>query len=266
MLNKNDLKVRIEKLNYEIESLEKYVNNCPEGKLIVRTNPSGSHRYYVKKKDENGKIIEQYLNKSQRQIAVVLANKEYANACIKDRNNEKQYLQLMLSNECRESDTEKLLLTKPGIAKLVIPNLRQFDDYVTEWKNAKYIRSKEHPEHLTVPTIVPDLIVRSKSESMITSCLVQSGVPFRYEEEHQFGNILLHPDFTCMNPRTHEIFYLEHYGRVDDASYVLDQRWREDQYRKAGIYPWKNLLITTETDNQPLDLIWLKEIIGHYLL
>ncbi len=266
MQNKNELLKQLNKLNREIESLENFISNCPEETLITRTLSSGVHKYYAKQEDENGKIKEHYLNHNQRSLAETLAKKEYALACIKDKKNERWFIEQTIAHEERESKAEQLLRTKPGIAALILPTLKDFDDIVTKWESTEYIRSNLNPEHLIVPTVIPGLFVRSKSESLITSCLTQKGIPLRYEEENHFGDIVLHPDFTCMNPRTHNIFYLEHYGRMDDPAYIRKQRWREDQYRKAGIYPWKNLLITTETDSQPLDVRWLEKIIDYYLL
>ena len=266
MNDKKLLYEQLEKLKKEIAKLDNFINNCPDDKLIMRHQQNGSYKYAVKKKDEDGVLRQHYLNRNQMQQAELLAKRDYAIACKKDKQNEKWFIEQTLAHENRESDAKKLLLSKPGIAQLVVPMLKVHDDYVTEWQNADYVRSTFHPEHLIVPTLVPDLYVRSKSEEIITNFLVQKSIPFRYEEVNKIGKYELCPDFTCMNPRTHEIFYLEHYGKVDDPGYMADQKWREELYRKIGVYPWKNLLITTEAENQPLDVRWLEQIVNYYLL
>ena len=266
MIDKVFVSEQLEQLKKEIANLDNFIANCPDCKLITRRQQNGSYKYALKKKDEDGVLRQHYLNRDQMQLAKLLAKRDYAIACRKDKQNEKWFLEQTLAHEERESEAEKLLLSKPGIAQLVIPTLKVYDDYVTEWQNADYVRSNYHPEHLIIPTIVRDLYVRSKSEEIITNFLVQKSIPFRYEEVNKIGKYELCPDFTCMNPRTHEIFYLEHYGKVDDPGYMADQRRREDLYRKIGVYPWKNLLITTEAENRPLDIRWLEQIANYYLL
>ena len=213
MSRKKILEEQLETLNKEIASLGYFIEKCPEGKLIVRTNPRGSYYYSVKKADENGKTIEKYLSQQDQSMATALAKKEYAMACLKDKRHEKWLIEQLLFNETRESHTDHLLNSKPGIANLVLPTLKSYDDYVAEWQDADYVKSGKNPEHLKFATVIPELYVRSKSESLIVSILVKLGIPFRYEEEMRIGKFILHPDFTCMNPRTHEICYLEHQGK-----------------------------------------------------
>lgn len=254
------------KLEKEIMSLQNFINRCPDGQLICRQRGNGRMEFSVKKKDESGVQKEIYLGQPQHSLAETLAKKEYALACLKDRQNELWFVKQQIAHMEREDKAELLLKKHPGIAQLVLPSLKKQDNFVKEWKESDYKRSDLNPEHLIVTTILPDLLVRSKSESSLVTLFETNGVPFRYEEEHVINGVRLHPDFTCLNPRTHEIFYWEHHGRVDDPKYVKEQQWREEQYRQAGIFPWINLLITTETEGNPLNMQWAESIIKHYLI
>lgn len=265
MNEKEYLKQHFEKLNNEIRSLQLFIDSCPEGQLISRRNNDGTFRYAVRKKD-GSKTKEQYLNRKDRTLAEMFAKKEYAIACLKDKVSERWLTEQELAFKEKEKHSDHLLKKRPGIAALVLPTLKNHDDYVMRWQQADYKKSTLHPENLKFSTVVPGLMVRSKSESLIVALLVKYGIPFRYEEELVINGVTLHPDFTCMNPRTHEIFYLEHQGKWDDPGYVKEVRRRENHYLNAGIYPWKNLLFTTETADQPLDVQWLETIIKYYLL
>ena len=96
--------------------------------------------------------------------------------------------------------------------------------------------------------------------------LVHFGVPFRYEELVYSNGIYYHPDFSCLNVRTLEKIYIEHQGGWDMDSYVDRLHNREMDLKQAGIIPWKNLLITTETKDQSLDINWVDVLIQYYLL
>ncbi|MBO7392365.1 MAG: hypothetical protein J6U77_07685, partial [Verrucomicrobia bacterium] len=73
-------------------------------------------------------------------------------------------------------------------------------------------------------------------------------------------------DFKCKNMRTGKVFWWEHQGKWDDPGYVSGLPAREELLYKAGLVPWKNLIITTETQDLPLDLQWVDEIIRFFLL
>lgn len=266
MSEKNYIKQQCQKLDREINSLQRFIDKCPEGRLISRKGKNGACYYYVKTTDESGKLQETYINKDQLDLALVLAKKEYALASLKDKKNEKWFIQQQFAHKTKPDHVTLLLEKHPGIAQLVLPTLKSYDDYVQAWKDADYKRSNFMPEHLKFTTIVPGLLVRSKSESSIVTLLEKHDVPYHFEEEYDINGVVLHPDFTCMNPRTHEIFYWEHYGKVDDPKYMKDQHRREELYQQAGIYPWINLLITTETDDTPLNLQWAETIIKNFLL
>ena len=62
------------------------------------------------------------------------------------------------------------------------------------------------------------------------------------------------------------MFYLEHLGALDKQGYIEEWNKRQFQLAKAGIIPWKNLLITTETRDQPLDINWVDDLIKFYLM
>lgn len=276
----NSLIAEKEKLETEIANLTAFIKSCPEGKLIARATsvaskvPSSSDpnvaspsnfRYLQKTKTEAGKFKEKYLSKKQRSTAELLAKRDYSIACLKDRKEQLRIVNRQIAVYSRDSHRIHYLKEHPGAAALLLPKLKDDDDFAKKWQMEPYNKSDLHPEHLIFPTIVPGLLVRSKSEGYIADRLTERQVPFRYEELVVINGIALHPDFTCLNVRTHETFYIEHQGKWDDPKYVADVRSREDLYLQAGVYPWKKLLITTEIWGHPFDIRWFDTIIDYYL-
>ena len=263
-----------EKLETEIANLTAFIESCPEGHLVakaVSADPEKTsatvpnYRYVHRVKTGKKKYKETYLSKDKKALAELLAKRDYSIACLKDRQEKLDILNRQISILSHDSHAEQYLREHPGQTALLLPKLKSNDDFAEKWQAAPYNKSNLHPERLIFPTIIPGLLVRSKAEGDIVMRLVARQVPMRYEELEVINGIALHPDFTVLNVRTHEVFYIEHQGRWDDPKYVADVRWREDLFLKAGIYPWKKLLITTETEGNPFDVLWFDKIIDYYL-
>ena len=267
MSNFNSLRRRSVQLDHEIEQFKRLIEQSPKGSLISRKKQSEGYDYYnrIEKPKPKEKRKEIYIPQNQIEVAKGLALREYAEARLKDAEREKRAVDLYLKTMEEEKSADLYLKRHPGAAELVIPELRSRAEYVEQWANADYIRSKEFPEDLIFQSSIPDLKVRSKSETIIIDHYIKSGVPFRYEEENMIDGIAYHPDFTCLNPRTLEIIYWEHQGRRDDKKYVKRLPNREEALRRGGIIPWKNLIITTETLDKPLDPVWVDVLIEYFL-
>ena len=253
-------------LDEEIQTLQHIINQSPKGSLISRKKSDGSYEYYQSVKDPEGKKKEIYLHKSDNETALGLAEKEYSLLRLKEAKKEKRIIDELINLDQNEKSYTRYLRQHPGAASLLIPAFEQKTPYAQQWKKYPYVRNDKHPEGLIVPTVVPDLNVRSKAEADIVSRLVHFGVPYRYEEEYVIDGIPFHPDFTCLNVKTNQVFFWEHQGRWDDPNYVRQLERRNLHFQKAGIIPWKNLIITTETSNQPLDIRWVDNLIQYYLL
>lgn len=55
---------------------------------------------------------------------------------------------------------------------------------------------------------------------MIASYLYIKKIPFRYECALYLNGVLVFPDFTIRHPKTGEVYYWEHFGLIDQPSYV----------------------------------------------
>lgn len=114
------------------------------------------------------------------------------------------------------------------------------------WASAPYEANRFRTEE-KIHVTSRGLRVRSKSELIIAEKLDQYEIPYRYEQMLYFENHSFSPDFTILPGR--KLFYWEHCGMMDVPQYRRNNRWKIDMYEKAGIVPWKNLIITYDMED-----------------
>ena len=138
--------------------------------------------------------------------------------------------------------------------------------YQKEWSMQPYRRNEKYPEGLKYSTIIPDLKVRSKAEADLVSRYCHFNIPFRYEEVNIINGEALAIDFTLLNIVSGRKLYWDHRGLSDDPGYLKKVHHCEKLYLEAGIIPWVNMIVTTETKDAPLDLQWVDTLIEFFLL
>lgn len=232
----------------------------PEGKLVCC-----HHRKYWKwyRSDGHNKV---YIPKTNRVLAEQLAMKKYLSLVLKDLEQEKNALGYYLRHHANESSkAEELLTTIPGYRDLLFDFFTPKDQAAVEWMHAPYEKNSKFPEQLLHKTSA-GIYVRSKSEAMIVMFLHMHKIPFRYECALNFGNITIHPDFTIRHPETGELFYWEHFGRMDDPVYAKNVPSKLQLYISNGIIPSIHLITTYETQDSPLSSEVIEKTIEHYFL
>ena len=138
--------------------------------------------------------------------------------------------------------------------------------YAQRWQSMPY-RGKLSEEEQTGLFTDKGEKVRSKSEMIIANLLAKDGVPYRYECPLELkGMGVIYPDFTVLNIRLRKVFYWEHQGMMDDENYATKAIRREAAYQRNGFYPGDNLILTSETRKNPIDINQIRGIIKHYLL
>lgn len=128
-----------------------------------------------------------------------------------------------------------------------------------------YEHNTKYKEQLIHKTSSGNL-VRSKSEAMIDMFLYMNRIPFRYECALQLGDTTLYPDFTIRHPQTGELYYWEHFGRMDDPFYYKNVFSKLHLYTSHGIIPSIHLITTYETKENPLSSEIIEKIIEHYFI
>jgi len=124
-------------------------------------------------------------------------------------------------------------------------------------QNTLYLEEKIH-------TTGRGLKVRSKSELFIADKLDTYLLPFRYDGIIYFEDYAFSPDF--MIPTTEGMKYWEHCGKMADPKYRKRNQWKLTMYDKMGIVPWKNLIITYDSEDGGLNLGIIEAEIRNKLL
>ncbi len=241
------MKEKIEKVLAELEIRLKFANNelktCPEGTLsYVKRGGRGTFFQII---NSGGKRLRKSINKAPDFIRG-LARKEYL---IKEK-------KLLEHNIKVLKDVIKTLVepSPDNVLKSIskhlqgIPKHYFFPDHNKDcWANQPYEKSNYKPEEKK-HTTSRGLKVRSKSEVLIAEMLYIFNIQFRYEQVIRIGGIMLVPDFTIRLPDG-RIFYWEHCGMMSSKEYREHQKWKMEVYEKAGIVPWKNLIVTYDDED-----------------
>ena len=156
----------------------------------------------------------------------------------------------------------------PARQKLITPVTLTNEQYASQWRNVTWQGLPFLPD-APVHTTIKQERVRSKSEVLIADALARHGVPYRYEYplilKGTAKSKVLYPDFMCLNIRTRQEFYWEHFGLMDSPDYAKNAAGKLRLYTENGIFPGRNLIITTETQSEPLSTSTIDMTIQQYL-
>ena len=158
---------------------------------------------------------------------------------------------------------------------LVQPVTLTDEQYIAQWQKITW-QGKPFAEDAIKYFTVREECVRSKSEVLIADALLRHGVAYRYEYPlklrcgkqtgHRGTEITVYPDFLCLNVRTREEFFWEHFGMMDDADYAGKATAKMNLYAENGVFPGRNLIITMETQNEPLNTRTVEKLIKEFLI
>ena len=107
-------------------------------------------------------------------------------------------------------------------------------------------------------------MVRSKSEQLIDNTLFQAQLAFHYEDPLVLGIEILHPDFTIRHPQSGGFLYWEHFGMMDQTKYIKRATHTLELYARHGYVPFQNLIVTFETEDQPLDATQINMVMEYF--
>ena len=256
-------------LFYELNNRKQYLQDlmkeieCKQGALPPGTlrvsKINGIPRFYhmTKTGDTKGK----YIQKKNKGFACQLAQKDYMQRLYREAERELKSINLYLENH-GETNLENIYEgLNPYRKEMVIPMVVTDEMYAVQWENEQYETNPYYPEEKVYPT-KKDEMVRSKSEVMLADMYYELGIPYRYEAQLQFKNgKKKYPDFTLLDIRTRKEMYHEHLGLLDNEEYRLANLQKLEEYRKNGIYPGKNLILTYEAEGCYLNIKEVKHMI-----
>lgn len=247
-------------LQTQIKKIQEKLTMLPEGKLTCARGEN-CYKWYQSIGSKRT-----YISKHDRVLAEQLAAKKYLTLKLECLMHEKTALEFYLRHHSEVPDkAEKLLTEHPGYQELLAPHFRPKSEILQEWTDFQYERNINHPENLIHKT-GSGIHVRSKSEAMIAQFLHTNHIPFRYECQLNLGGVILYPDFTILHPETQKLYYWEHFGLMDDASYSKNACSKLQLYTSHGIIPSVQLITTFETKDHPLSFEEVSWVASHYFL
>ena len=269
---------------YSIQQCKKDIALCEReiahAASVLAKVPAGS-LYHLKRKNKT--YWYHKANSASKSVLIKKENMDFARllaakSCCRQQLNYYQMLHKSLSAFAKNYKENmisyrKYIASHPETAALAAPYLSAIQEdiqqKIADWISEDYEKSQKYPAFLKFKSLKGDL-VRSKSECMIADALMTKGIPYRYECRNIFymngdyHSLVIYPDFTIMHPGTGELFIWEHFGLSDDMDYLLKCIQKIQVYIANGFIPMKNLILTFETREQPLDSSTIYSIISQY--
>lgn len=250
---------KLNELEQLCEHVEKLFESAPEGTLRISKN---QFYHVVDKGDTSGK----YIKKKNQKLIRDLAQKDYNIKLLKAVEKKKSTLQQLLDSYIPDSEKQTFEKLSSERQKLVKPYYLPDKQFIEEWERINY-PIIFHPEEGKEIYTEKGEAVRSKSEKILADKLKLLEIPYHYEKPLQLkGFGVVHPDFTVLNKRTRKVYYWEHFGIMDDQDYCVKAIKKIETMEKNGIFPGRNLIITCETANHPLNVRIVELLINEYLL
>jgi len=248
------------RLKEKSADIRRIIQTLPEGKLLLCSNGKNKISWFK----SNGSTKE-YIKKKDIKFAQKLAYKSFLVTQLEKITHEMRAIKFYLDHHQEDSEPDQSIEKSSEFQKLLSVNFTPLNQELNQWMYAPYEKNKAYLEHLKHETCTGEY-VRSKAEEAIYNCLCRHQIPFRYECELRLGDIVYHPDFTIRHPRTGEIYYWEHCGRMDKHNYVHKIFTRFETYADYGIIPSINLITTYETKDYPLSMKAIEKIVEEYFL
>lgn len=149
---------------------------------------------------------------------------------------------------------------------LILPLLTDVQEAVKQFEEENYEQPTMYFGNLKFETEHGE-VVRSKSEVIIANILHHNCEDILYKYERPLNLTIrgmtktVYPDFTIINVHTGKIIYWEHAGRMDDLDYAEEFVKKMNTYVSNGLLPGRDIILTFETQGNPLDIGVVKKIV-----
>lgn len=240
-----------------IDKTQQYITNAPTENLRVTSSKNKRKYYLCSEQIKETKANGQYLKKDEKHIANAIAMRDYAMALgisAQKIMNKIEDLQAAIAANAPENVYAGLKYYRK---ELVIPIVPEQLTQINTWQNQSFT-GKRFADCTAEIYSERGERVRSKSEKIIADFLLKNNVPYLYEKPLSITTnyqtaFTVYPDFTILDINNRREIYLEHFGRMDDLSYVQKMVKKVNSYERAGIFPGDRLLCTFETNACPFD-------------
>lgn len=200
--------------------IEKQLEKFPEGWLVEQRGEYYWHTY------KDGIRKRTYLSKQKDEAIIKILG-------IKTKKNKTLNQELKTVNKIIEKNKP---LAEKAISCLILPKIKYPPTDSMSPVKRQYLTYKTNRGEY----------VRSKSEKIISDVLYAMNIDYRYEATLTLDEIDYHPDFTIISPLNGQTYYWEHVGLTNNEEYIKSWIKRKKVYKRHGIVPETNLIITTE--------------------
>ena len=259
------LRERIAELSAVEGMLSKRLSRAPAGVLNVSPHRGGFQYFRVTAK--TGRKGE-YIPERKMSLASAIAQRDYDAKMLAEIQRQRGVLEKCVAKYDVSVAENLYAQLHPARRSLVAPLVYPDDDFVARWSAVNYSGRGFDADGPMLMTARGER-VRSKSEIIIADALFRRGIPYRYEYPHELllagarnrKRIVVYPDFTCLNVRTHREIVWEHFGMIDVPEYCQNMASKMEMYLMNGFCLGKNFVMTTETHDRPLNSMMVEAML-----
>ena len=237
------------------------VNDAPSGGIFSNVHEK-TIQFYLRTSQGDRKYL-----KNDDPLIPKLAQKEYDKKVMKAAEKEIKYIQKLRQFYDEEDMAEDQFGKMHPIKKpLIKPIVQSDEESIRIWLSRPYNKLRFKEGQICYYTDRGEA-VRSKSEVIIANLLAIHGIPYKYECPLMLrDNYYVWPDFTILRIRDRQELYWEHLGLIDKPDYLARNEQKIRDYERAGFFPGKRLILSWETEANPLDTRIVEQMIQEYCL
>ena len=257
-----DLDCQIElanELESKLKKLDKHSNQ-----YLVRTYTKGHSQFHLCTK-EGGKEVRKYLGKQDCRIVLNFQEYKFIEEALRRCRINIAVLSKAVKNYAclyPADIVDKLPSAYKNIeiANKHILGIGGASEWLSEMQAIKDSSPIYYPEAL-VHRASNGIMMRSKSECIISDILYGIGIPYIYELPLHLGEELFIPDFTCLNPKNGQTIIIEFFGMMDNQSYRSSAYEKIDRYMQGGYIINKNFIPIFDDLNGNIDVQLIRKIL-----
>ena len=272
LLNPTEIGQELQERHLELKDallkVKKRLENAPPGHLKLSRKKNHTEFYHI---TQRGATRGSYISKKDHPLTSRLAQKEYDTRLLKELPKEIRALEIFLKQTGHLSKLQKIYDSLcPERRALTTPLTLTKEQFAAQWKAVTW-NGRAFPDDATCLHTANGETVHSKSEVIIADTLHRMGIPYRYEfplkiRKQQGQTSIFYPDFLCLNLRTRQELYWEHFGLMSKPEYANNAIGKINLYAKNGLFPGKNLIITFESEEEKFDTQIIEKMIQTYLI
>ncbi len=235
------------------------------GFLEINDSYDPPQYYHRLQKDGDVKQSKKYLARKQMDFVKKLAQQSYdkkVEALLESRVQQFRKLYQVYEDEEVDGIYERLKPSRKALVCPIVPTLQQ---QYEAWKNKTYEPTHYCQENKIFETKQGET-VRSKTEKILADTFFDEGIFYKYECPLRVGEKTIYPDFTFFDWSNGKEIYWEHFGMMDDPTYLKAAIQKIDFYDKQGVTRYARVITTFEAQCCPLDYKAVQALIHNFLM